>query len=200
MGEEDDEGVDGAAPAGRAEAFRWAREAMRRNAEALEREAAHQQQVASPAEVRAEPPQRQPAPEPPQPPPQQPETVVESALQPTFEVQWQQLDEARRDLLAEWSRLSKARERIESLYEHLDLERRQLVVQRDHVWAQRLQPVSLPERPWRDATSHVIEAAVIVRAAVAQRAPEVVARLRGRAVRRGALIVRRKELPPGSSP
>jgi hypothetical protein len=45
----------------------------------------------------------------------------------------------------------------------------------------------------------MLEAAVIVRAAVAQRAPELMEQLRGRAVRGRELIVRRKELPPGSS-
>jgi hypothetical protein len=186
---------------------------MRRNAEALEREAALQNRASFPTDVGAEPPPRPPPPTAPfEPIAQQPhsqpqaEPIVETGLQQTFEVQWNQLDEARRDLLAEWSRLSKARERIESLYEHLDglreqldLEHRQLVVQRERVWVDRFQPASLPERPWRDAAAHMLEAAVIVRAAVAQRAPELMARLRGRAARGSALIVRRKELPPGSS-
>jgi hypothetical protein len=174
---------------------------MRRNAEAVAREEALRNpppmappQPAEPVERPAEPVER-PA-----------EPVIESALQPQFDVQWQQLDEARRDLLAEWSRLSKARERIESLYEHLDemrrqleVERRQLVVQTERVWIDRFQPMRLTDRPWRDAAAHVLEAAVIVRAAVAQRAPDLVARLRGRAQRGGALIARRKELPPGRS-
>ena len=72
-------------------------------------------------------------------------------------------------------------------------------MQRERVWVDRFQPASLPERPWRDAAAHMLEAAVIVHAAVAQRAPELMERLRGRAVRGSALIVRRKELPPGSS-
>jgi hypothetical protein len=190
-----DEGTEASAPAGRAEAFRWAREAMRRNADSMAREEA----------LRYPPPPSSQPVEPPEPAPGPAEPVVDSPLQPTFDVQWREIDDARRELLAEWSRLSKARERIESLYEHLDemrnqleVERRQLVAQSERMWIDRYQPVRLNDRPWRDAAAHVLEAAVIVRATVAQRAPELMARLRGRA-QRGALIARRRELPPGRS-
>jgi hypothetical protein len=196
---------NGPAGGGRAEAFRWAREAMRRNAEAIAREEALRNPPPTPPQ--APPPSAAPpSAAPPTQPVESSEPVVDASLQPALEVQWQQLDEARRDLLAEWSRLSRARERIEQLYEHLDdmrrqleVERRALVVQSEQVWIERFQPTRLPDRPWRDAAGHVLEAAVIVRAAIAQRAPELMAGLRGRAQRRGALIVRRKELPPGGS-
>ena len=141
-----------------------------------------------------------------------------TGLQPTFEDQWQQLERNRRDLLAEWARLSKARERIEASYERLDdlreqldAERRQLELQRERLWMGRFQLVSETERSeprpvaadrWRDAASHVLEAAVVVRATVsavvAQQGPRWVARLRGRATRGALTGGRRRALPPGT--
>ena len=141
-----------------------------------------------------------------------------AGLQPTFEDQWQQLERNRRDLLAEWARLSKARERIEATYERLDAlreqldaERRQLELQRERLWMGRFQLVSESERSearpvatdrWRDAASHVLEAAVIVRATVtavvAEQGPRWMARLRGRAARGALTGGRRRALPPGS--
>jgi hypothetical protein len=205
-----DAGRSDDAPVGRAEAYRWAREAMRRNAEALAREEALRNPPPA-AEATAQAPPAQPPP--PRPPPQStpppgvspPDELSNAELQRAFEAQWRELDQARRDLLAEWSRLSRARERIEALYEHLDemrrqldIERGQLVVQREQAWIDRYQPASLPDRPWRDAAAHMLEAAVIVRAALAERAPALLSRLRDRAAR-GALMSRRRELPPGRS-
>ena len=138
-----------------------------------------------------------------------------TGLQPSFESQWQQLERNRRDLLSEWARLSKARERIEATYERLDdlreqldTERRQLERQREHLWMGRFQLVSETERaeprpvaadrPWRDVGAHLLEAAVVVRAAVALQAPRLMARLRGRAARGALTGGRRRELPPGT--
>jgi hypothetical protein len=137
-----------------------------------------------------------------------------AGLQPTFEAQWQQLERNRRDLLSEWARLSKARERIEATYERLDdlreqldAERRQLERERERLWMGRFQLVSeveraearpvVGDRPWRDVASHLIEAAVVVRAAVAQRGPRLVARLRLRASRGPLTGGWRRELPSG---
>jgi hypothetical protein len=137
-----------------------------------------------------------------------------AGLQPTFEAQWQQLERNRRDLLSEWARLSKARERIETTYERLDdlreqldAERRQLERERERLWMGRFQLVNEAERaeprpvaadrPWRDVATHLVEAAVVVRAVVAQRGPRLVARLRGRAARRPLTGGWRRELPPG---
>jgi hypothetical protein len=136
-------------------------------------------------------------------------------LQPSLEAQWQQLERNRRDLLSEWARLSKARERIEATYERLDdlreqldAERRQLERQRERLWMGRFQLVSeterveprpvVADRPWRDVASHLLEAAVVVRAAVAQRGPRLVARLRSRAARGALTGGRRRALPPGT--
>ena len=138
-----------------------------------------------------------------------------AGLQPSFEAQWQQLERNRRDLLSEWARLSKARDRIEATYERLDDlreqldgERRQLERERERLWMGRFQLVSeaergeprpvVADRPWRDVASHLVEAAVVVRAAVAQRGPRLVARLRGRAARAHLTGGWRRELPPGS--
>jgi len=138
-----------------------------------------------------------------------------TGLQPSFESQWQQLERNRRDLLAEWARLSKARERIEATYERLDdlreqldAERRQLERQREHLWMGRFQLASESERaeprpvaadrPWRDVGAHLLEAAVVVRAAVALQTPRLIARLRGRASRGALTGGRRRALPPGS--
>jgi hypothetical protein len=138
-----------------------------------------------------------------------------AGLQPSFEAQWQQLERNRRDLLGEWARLSKARERIEATYERLDdlreqldAERRQLEQQRERLWMGRFQLASEAEqraeprpvaadRPWRDVASHLLEAAVVVRAVVADRGPRLVARLRGRASRGSLPGIRGRALPPG---
>ena len=54
------------------------------------------------------------------------------------------------------------------------------------------------DRPWRDVGAHLVEAAVVVRAAVALQTPRLIARLRGRAARGALTGGRRRALPPGS--
>jgi hypothetical protein len=130
------------------------------------------------------------------------------------EREWQDLVVNRRELSAEWARLGSARERIELAYERLDdiraqldAERRQLERQREQMWAERFRIIGEPrrneprrvaaDRPWRDARSHLLEALVVMRAAMARRARHPFARRdrgAGDAARRP-----RRELPPGDA-
>jgi hypothetical protein len=140
--------------------------------------------------------------------------VPSQALQPAFVAEWNQLELSRRELSAEWARLSAARERIEAAYErlddlrgHLDAERRQLDRQRERMWAERFQLVAetrpseprpvAADRPWRNAASHLLEAAVVIRASVARRARHPLA-WRGSEAR-GESRRERKGLPPGEA-
>jgi hypothetical protein len=160
----------------------------------------------------------EPDPEPelaPEPEPEpHPAPATSMALAPAIEQEWQQLVVSRRELSAEWARLGAARERIELAYERLDglreqldADRRQLERQREQLLAERFRVVGEPRqseprrvadnRPWGDARSHLVEAMVMVRAAMARRARHPFAR-RDRAEQEAARQAR-GELPPGNA-